>query len=65
MFQESDIPTFYEDFDDLSAEILNLLDQEIQAIKSAILRIRPDYNLDTVIPIKERIIRQYGNQVKD
>lgn len=65
VYQESEVPTFYEDFDDESAEVLSLLDAEIQAIKSAIITRSPGYNLDMVVPIKERIINQYGDQVKD
>jgi hypothetical protein len=59
------VPTFYEDFDDESAEVLAILDAEIQAIKAAINVRWPNYDLNTVVPIKERIIKQYGDQVKD
>ncbi|CAD8064999.1 unnamed protein product [Paramecium primaurelia] len=65
VFQPSEVPTFYEDFDDFSAYMLQILDDEIQAIKREILKRYPHFNLDLIIPIKERIIQQYGDQVKD
>ncbi|CAD8087854.1 unnamed protein product [Paramecium sonneborni] len=65
VYQPNEVPTFYEDFDDFSAYMLQILDDEIQAIKREILKRYPHFNLDLIIPIKERIIQQYGDQVKD
>lgn len=64
-YKASDIPFFYEDFDDFSAYMLQILDDEIQAIKKAIIARYPSFDLSMVLPIKERIIRTYGDQVKD
>jgi len=42
-----------------------LLDNEIQFIKIAILKKAPLLDLNSVIPIKERIIKTYTTSVKD
>mmetsp|Transcript_8691 Transcript_8691/g.7644 ORF Transcript_8691/g.7644 Transcript_8691/m.7644 type:complete len:324 (-) Transcript_8691:160-1131(-) len=62
---KSKIPLLYEDMDDFSADEMQKLDDEIQAIKKAILAKYPHIDLSAVMPIKQRIIKQYGEQVKD
>lgn len=64
-YREDQIPLLYEQTDDFSADWMQILDDEIQAIKSAILSRYPDYDLSAIIPMKDRIIKQYGEQVKD
>jgi hypothetical protein len=59
------IPLFYEDLDEFSAAQLLLLDNEIQSIKREINKKYPAYDLRIVIPLKDRIKVQYGDQVKD
>lgn len=49
------VPTFYEDMDDFSADVLEKLDAEIQNIKKKILELYPEYDLSYVIPMRERI----------
>lgn len=61
----NDIPFFYTSLNELSAYNMELLSEEIQQIKREINRRYPQVNLDDVQPIKERIIAQYGDQVKD
>ena len=53
------------DFDDASAEALEGLDHELQSIKKHLLLARPQLNLDAVIPLGERILSQYRNQISD
>lgn len=59
------IPFFYTDLNQLSADNMEKLSDEIQLIKKAILKRYPKVNLDAVEGLQERIIRQYGDQVKD
>lgn len=51
--------------DDFSADWMTKLDQEIQNIKAAILKKYPTYDLSSVIPMQKRIIKQYGDQIRD
>ncbi|KAL8450774.1 hypothetical protein Emag_003062 [Eimeria magna] len=55
----------YTEFDAEAAKHLGLLDAELQAIKKAIIKRCPNLDLSTVMPIQERIIQQYGDDVKD
>ncbi|KAL8272668.1 hypothetical protein Esti_003372 [Eimeria stiedai] len=55
----------YTEFDAEAAKYLGLLDAELQAIKQAIIKRCPNLDLSTVMPIQERIIQQYGDDVKD
>jgi hypothetical protein len=64
-FDHSKIPLLYEDMDDFSADQMQKLDDEIQAIKQAILKKYPHVDLSTIIPLKERVIKQYGESIKD
>jgi opine dehydrogenase len=57
--------TLYETIDELSAEILKCLDNELQQIKLALLQRYPQLDLSFVPPIDERIHEQYGNQISD
>lgn len=56
-YVESKLPKLYEDTDQYSADLMQLMDDEIQAIKKAIITKYPLVNLDAVEPMKERIIR--------
>ena len=58
------IPRLY-DLDEESAAEIQLLDDEIQAIKRAILKQYPELDLSLLLPIKERIIKQYSSQISD
>lgn len=57
--------TLYEDFDALSAEYLAHLDNELQTIKIALCLHYPQLDLSEVQPIKERIIKGYGDDIAD
>ena len=59
------MPLLYEDLDEASAHEIQLLDNEIQAIKKGILKIYPEIDLDQVMPIKDRICSMYAGQVSD
>ena len=64
-FKQAGGDKMYETFCQQSADNLADLDSELQAIKHAIARLRPDVNLDTVVPFAERVATQYGPQVTD
>lgn len=59
------IPWLYRDFDRASAEALEGLDVELQAIKKCLEHQSPELNLDAVQPLAERILAQYREQVAD
>ena len=60
-YRQDEIPWgLYTEFDAEAAEYLTLLDSELQAIKKALMSKCPDLDLSTVLPIRERIIQQYG-----
>lgn len=59
------IPFFYTDLNQLSADNMEKLSDEIQLIKQAIVKKYPSIDLDIVLPLRDRILLQYGNQVKD
>lgn len=59
------IPYFYTDLNQLSADNMEKLSDEIQLIKNAILKRYPTIDLENVLPLRERILKQYGDQVKN
>jgi len=50
-FEASKMPKLYEDLDDESAHEIQVLDDEIQLIKAALLRLFPNLDLPQVLPI--------------
>jgi len=63
VFKKKDVPLLYEHLDQRSADEIQALDDEIQAIKKAIVRAYPAVNLDQVMPIRDRICSMYDGQV--
>lgn len=59
------MPKLYEDLDDASAHEIQLLDDEIQAIKAELLKRFPRLTLNQVLPIKERVCAMYDGQISD
>ena len=55
----------YGDFDELSAEELAKLDNELQQIKLALIERFPTLDLSLVLPIGKRVVKQYGKDVAD
>lgn len=51
--------------DEYSAELLCVLDNELQQIKAALLQRFPQLDLSFIMPIGERIVLQYGEDVAD
>ena len=54
-----DVPLLYEGLDQKSADEIQLLDNEIQAIKGALLKRYPQLDLSQIMPIKDRICTMY------
>lgn len=55
----------YDNFDEFSAENLAAIDNELQQIKYALCQRFPQLDLSYVIPIGERIVMHYGEDVQD
>lgn len=64
-FNAKDMPLLYEGLDQPSADEIQYLDDEIQHIRSALLKKYPALNLDQVMPIKQRIESMYDGQISD
>mmetsp|Transcript_13972 Transcript_13972/g.18946 ORF Transcript_13972/g.18946 Transcript_13972/m.18946 type:complete len:306 (-) Transcript_13972:77-994(-) len=64
-FEASKMPKLYEDLDDVSANEIQYLDDEIQAIKKALVAKFPDLMLPQIIPISDRICSMYDGQISD
>jgi len=64
IIKKSDIPILYIDMDDKSAELLDLVVNDIMIIKNKLIA---EFNLDLrhVLTLGERIKNQYGSLVKD
>lgn len=64
-FEQGSLGSLYGDFDAKSSEALVGLDAELQSIKTELLQAAPELDLTSVIPLADRIIQQYGDQVED
>ena len=58
-FNAKDMPLLYEGLDQVSADEIQVLDDEIQATKAALLKRYPNLDLSQVMPIKDRICSMY------
>lgn len=65
VYQQKDIPLLYEGMDDFSADQMQYLSDELQSIKKAIEKKYPKIDLSSVKDLGQRIIEQYGVEVKD
>ena len=59
------VPYFYVTLNQTSADNMEELSKEICQIKAEIIKRFPKVNLDDILPLKDRIIKQYGDMVKD
>lgn len=57
--------TLYADMDQFSAEQMAMLDNELQQIKAALLQRFPALDLSDVLPLKDRVVKHYGQDVSD
>lgn len=59
------LPKLYAELDDASADAIQSLDDEIQAIKKEIVRRYPQIDMSALHPIKQRISYNYKDSIKD
>ena len=64
-FAPKKLPKLYSELDDASADAIQSLDDEIQAIKAAIISKYPQIDMSPLHPIKDRISYNYKESIKD
>lgn len=64
-FDPLKLPKLYAQLDDASADAIQALDDEIQAIKAEIVRRYPQIDMTALHPIKQRISYNYKDSIKD
>lgn len=64
-YDQKKLPKLYAGLDDASADAIQALDDEIQAIKKEITRRYPQIDLSPVHPIKQRISYNYKDSISD
>merc|ERR1711920_221798 len=55
----------YRDFDEVAGNVLAVLDEELQALKDAYFAATGESGCKAVIPLRDRLLDQYGSQIKD
>jgi len=65
VYDPNTMPELYYDLDQFSADELQALSDELQSIKKAIEKKFPKIDLSSVKDLGERIVEQYGSDVKD
>jgi hypothetical protein len=64
-YDPAKLPKLYAGLDDASADAIQSLDDEIQAIKKAIMKRYPQIDMSPLQPIKQRISDNYKDSIKD
>lgn len=65
VYDPKEIPLLYEGMDDFSADQMQAISDELQSIKKAIEKKYPKIDLSSVKDLGQRIVEQYGVEVKD
>lgn len=55
----------YRGMDEVAGEVLQVLDEELQSLKNAYYSATGAPGCDEVIPLRDRLLVQYGDQIKD
>eukprot|EP00927_Polykrikos_kofoidii_P019792 TRINITY_DN1927_c0_g1_i1.p1 TRINITY_DN1927_c0_g1~~TRINITY_DN1927_c0_g1_i1.p1 ORF type:complete len:463 (+),score=59.78 TRINITY_DN1927_c0_g1_i1:83-1471(+) len=55
----------YRNFDSVAGEVLSVLDEELQSLKNAYFKATGAEGCHQVIPLRERLVKQYGDQISD
>jgi len=55
----------YRDMDEVAGQVLAVLDEELQSLKEAYYRATGAEGCKHVIPLKDRLMEQYGDQIAD
>eukprot|EP00746_Dinoflagellata_sp_MGD_P011787 gnl/MRDRNA2_/MRDRNA2_124858_c0_seq1.p1 gnl/MRDRNA2_/MRDRNA2_124858_c0~~gnl/MRDRNA2_/MRDRNA2_124858_c0_seq1.p1 ORF type:complete len:447 (+),score=79.44 gnl/MRDRNA2_/MRDRNA2_124858_c0_seq1:106-1446(+) len=58
-------PDLYRGMDEVSGNVLEVLDEELQALKNLYYAATGFEGCNKVIPLKERLLAQYGDQIED
>jgi len=64
-FDAKKLPKLYAELDDASADAIQALDDDIQAIKAAIVAKYPQIDMSALHPIKDRISYNYKDSITD
>jgi hypothetical protein len=59
------IEWLYRDFDEVAGQVLAVLDEELQQLKNAYYEATGAKGCSEVIPLKDRLLSQYGEQISD
>lgn len=55
----------YRGMDEVAGEVLQVLDEELQSLKDAYYSATGAPGCKAVIPLRDRLLDQYGDQIKD
>lgn len=55
----------YRDFDEVAGSVLAVLDEELQSLKDAYFQATGELGCKAVVPLRERLLDQYGDQIRD
>ena len=64
-FGQNEIPLFYQGVDPSTAELLQAMSDEVQAITSELADRLPDFKTNEVLPIYDWLLRSYPNYISD
>jgi len=64
-FAQDDIPLFYQGVDDSTANVLQSLSDEVQAIANAVAAALPNFNPQEVATLHEWVLRAYPTDIAD
>ncbi|NOX61707.1 MAG: NAD(P)-binding domain-containing protein [Chloroflexi bacterium] len=64
-FGEDEVPLFYTDIDEETADILQAMSNEVQAVRAAIERARPELDLSRVATLHDWLLRAYADDIED
>ncbi len=64
-FTQDDIPLFYQGVDDSTANVLQSLSDEVQAIANAVAAVLPNFNPQEVATLHKWVLRAYPTDIAD
>lgn len=64
-FTEAEIPLFYENVDEETANILSVMSDEIRAVACALSRVNPEVESDKVLHVKDWLMDSYEGLIED
>ncbi len=64
-FGEDEVPLLYEGVDEETAELLQALSDEVQAVRAGLQARIPGLDLDGVLPLHDWLVQSYGPAIQD